>query len=129
MSPIAIDARKLKKVDLRHLSWFQITTEAVLQFRHRKISDPDQAWLLGELIAYLENDKSGAGGFEDMGDKWVTVREEARARTLNTNSKGARDVPRRWEQFSEHLAMVLEQELGRDVAVVSVQEAGASRAS
>lgn len=118
VSPIAIDVRKTKKVSLRHLSWFQVTTEAVLQHRHRKVSDPDQAWLLGELIAYLENEKSGAGGFEDMGDQWVTVRDEARARTLNANSKGAREIARRWEQYAEYLAMVLEQELGRDVTVV-----------
>lgn len=118
VSPINADPRRTKKVALRHLSWFQVTTEAVLQHRHRKVSDPDQAWLLGELIAYLEDDKSGAGGFEDMGDQWVTVREEARAKTLNANSKGARDVARRWEQFAEYLAMVLEQDLGRDVSVV-----------
>ncbi len=117
VSPLSIDVRKTKKVDLRHLSWFQVTTEAVLQHRHRKVSDPDQAWLLGELIAYLENEKSGAGGFEDMGDQWVTVRDEARARTLNANSKGAREIARRWEQYAEYLAMVLEQELGRDVTV------------
>lgn len=118
VSPINVDVRKTKKVDLRHLSWFQVTTEAVLQHRHRKLSDPDQAWLLGELIYYLENDKSGAGGFDDMGDQWVTVREEARSRTLNANSKGARDVTRRWEQFAEHLSMILEQDLGKDVTVV-----------
>lgn len=117
VSPLTIDPRKTRKVDLRHLSWFQVTTEAVLQHRHRKVSDPDQAWLLGELIAYLEHERSGAGGFEDMGDQWVTVREDARAKTLNANSKGARDVARRWEQFAEHLSMVLEQDLGRDVTV------------
>jgi hypothetical protein len=87
ISPIAVDVRKTKKVALRHLPWFQVTTEAVLQHRHRKLSDPDQAWLLGELIAYLENEKSGAGGFEDMGDQWVTVRDEARARTLNATPR------------------------------------------
>jgi hypothetical protein len=116
-SPITVDARKTKRVDLRHLSWYQVTTEAILQHRHRKLSDPDQAWLLGELIEYLENDKSGAGGFDDMGDQWVTVRDEAKARTLNANSKGAREVARRWEQFSEYLSLVLEQYLGRDVTV------------
>lgn len=118
VSPINVDARKTKKVDLRHLSWFQVTTEAVMQHRHRKVADPDQAWLVGELIAYLENERSGAGGFEDMGDQWVTVREEVRSRTLNVNSKGAREVARRWEQFAEHQSMILEQDLGRDVTVV-----------
>lgn len=118
ITSLNIDARKTRKVALRHLSWFQVTTEAVLQSRHQKVSDPDQAWLLRELIAYLEHEKSGAGGFADMGDLWVTVRDAARARTLNMNSKGAREVTRRWEQFAEYLSMVLEQELGRDVIVL-----------
>jgi len=30
-------------------------TEAIEQHRHRGISDPDQAWILGELIAYLDS--------------------------------------------------------------------------
>ena len=55
-SPIAIDARKLKKVALRHLSWWQLMTEARVEHKHRGISDPDQAWILGELIAYLDHD-------------------------------------------------------------------------
>ena len=55
-SPLSIDPRKLKKVSLWHLSWWRILTEAITQSRHRRISDPDQAWILEELIAYLDNE-------------------------------------------------------------------------
>src|SRR5688572_3280457 len=46
-SPIAIDLRKAKKVALRHLSWWQVMTEARIQHKHRGIADTDQAWILG----------------------------------------------------------------------------------
>jgi hypothetical protein len=114
-SPLAIDARKTRKVLLRHLSWWQVMTEARVQHQHRKISDPDQAWILGELIAYLDHERAGAGGFEDMGDKWVAVRDGAREGTLKSSDPGVKDVASRWEQFVEYIALGLTQDLGKTV--------------
>jgi hypothetical protein len=117
-SPLAVDPRKLKKVTLRHLSWWQVMTEARVEREHRGISDPDQAWILGELIAYLDHQKAGAGGFEDMGEKWVAVRDGARQGSLRSTDAGVRDVVRRWEQFVQYVALGLCQQLGRNVSPV-----------
>lgn len=117
--PVAVDGRKLRRVDLRHLSWWRILTEAVMQHQHRGIKDPDQAWILGELIAYLEHEKSGAIGFEDMGQHWVQVRNSARDGTVRIADPGVRDVVDRWEQFMEYLCLGLSQDLG--VQVTSAQ--------
>src|SRR5918999_3335721 len=73
-SPVDVDRRKLRSVALVHRSWWRIITEAIVRHRHRGVSDPDQAWILGELIAYMDHEASGAGGFRDMGEKWVGVR-------------------------------------------------------
>lgn len=117
-SPLAIDPRKMRKVPLRHLSWWQVMTEARVQHDHRGIADTDQAWILGELIAYLDHEKAGAGGFNDMGDSWVGVRDGARQHTLRMADKGVRDVASRWEQFVQYLALGLCQTLGRNVEAV-----------
>src|SRR6266540_718352 len=114
-SPFSIDPRKLKKVALRHLSWWKAMTEARVEHVHRGVSDPDQAWILGELIAYLDHERAGAGGFDDMGDKWVAVREGGRQSTLKASDAGVRDVASRWEQFVEYLSLGLTQDLGRQV--------------
>ena len=98
-----------------HLSWWAIVTEAVLQHRFRGIEDPDQAWILGELIAYLDHENAGAGGFQDMGDRWVKVREAARQGTLRAAAPEVRVIAERWEHFLEYLALGLAQDLGRDV--------------
>ncbi len=113
--PVEVDGRKLRRVALVHLSWWRILTEAVLQHQHRGVKDPDQAWILNELIAYLAHEKSGAVGFEDMGKQWVTVRNAARDGTIRATDPGVRDVVDRWEQFMEYLCLSLSQELGVQV--------------
>lgn len=114
-SPIAIDAKKLKKIALRHLSWWQLMTDARVEHKHRGVTDPDQAWILGELIAYLDHERAGAGGFDDMGDRWVAVRDGAREATLKPSDAGVRDVAARWEQLIGYLSLGLTQDLGRQV--------------
>ena len=88
-NPVSVDKRKLRTVQLRHLSWWRVLTEAIVQHRHHGIADPDQAWILGELIAYLDHQNSGASGFQDMGDKWVTVRNAAANGTLRAADREA----------------------------------------
>ncbi|WP_431473337.1 hypothetical protein [Ornithinimicrobium sp. W1665] len=64
--PTKVDKRKLRKVAIHHWSWSLLLSTAVVQKEHRGVSDPEQAWILGELIRYLEHPKSGAMEFEDM---------------------------------------------------------------
>jgi hypothetical protein len=114
-SPVSVNGQKLHKVKLWHLSWWRILTEAVVQSRYRGVSDPDQAWILRELIHYLSSEASGVAGFEDMGKEWVSVRTAAHDGTLRKGDIRARQVTERWEQFTEYLCLSLSQELGRNV--------------
>jgi hypothetical protein len=117
-SPVRVDGRKLRTTRLLHMSWWRVITEAVVQHRFRGVSDPDQAWILGELIAYLDHEASGASGFTDMGPSWVAVRDAAHAGTLRAADPEARDVCERWDQFVEYLALGLAQDLGAEVTVM-----------
>jgi hypothetical protein len=114
-SPLRVDRRKLRGVNLYHLSWWRIITEAIVQHRFRGVTDPDQAWVLGELIAYLDDERSGASGFEDMGENWVKVRTGAAEGTLRATNPDVQDVAERWDQFVAYLSLGLAQDLGRDV--------------
>jgi hypothetical protein len=114
-SPVSVDRRKLRSTALFHFSWWRVLTEAVVQQRYRGISDPDQEWVLRELIHYLSSEASGAIGFEDMGEDWVGIRKAGRDGTIRVGDKGARSVAERWDQFSSALALSLSQELGANV--------------
>jgi hypothetical protein len=122
--PVDVDRRKLRRVALHHMSWAEVLTIAVQQRVHRGVSDPDQAWILGELIRYLEHPRSGALDFSDMGPSWVAVREAIAAGTLRVNDRGLAEVISRWEQLLRFAALRLGRELGADVQVlVSRREA------
>ncbi len=117
--PLPVSKSKTKKVDLHHYSWVAVTTEALIQQDFRGVSDPDQEWILGELIAYLENPQSGAMQFEDMGPHWVRVRDGARELgLLRPSDEGVADVVTRWEQFIQYLSLSLSRRLGVKVKQV-----------
>jgi hypothetical protein len=116
--PTTVDKRRLRKVSLYHYSWAEILTLAVQHRVYRGISDPEQAWILGELIRYLEYPKSGALDFSDMGEAWTTVRDSVQAGTLRSSDKGLPDVLVRWEQLLQFTALRMGRELGADVQVL-----------
>ena len=110
--PVNVDKRKTRKVDLQHLSWSRIHTEAIIQHQNHEVSDPDQAWLLSEFIRYIEDAKSGALDFEDMGPSWVTVRNGAAAQTLRANDPETPAVVARFDQLLAFCGMQLSRHLG-----------------
>jgi hypothetical protein len=110
--PVAVDKRKVRKVGLFHLSWSRIHTEALIQQTTHAVSDPDQAWLLSEFIRYIEDPKSGALDFDDMGPSWVSVRNAAAQQTLRANDKETLDVVTRFDQLMAFCGMELSRRLG-----------------
>lgn len=115
--PTTVDRRKLRRVALHHWSWADVLSTAVVQKEHRGVSDPEQAWILGELIRYLEHPKSGALEFDDMGPDWVTLREAVTAGTLRPNDKSIPDVSARFDALLRFAALHLGRRLGTDVLV------------
>lgn len=110
--PYKVTGQKIGKLTVRHLSWWQVLTEAIIQQRFRGVDDPDQAWTLEEMIRFLTDDRSGAGGFLGMGESWVKVRDGARDGTLPSSGAEALSASARWEQLVEYLCLNLSQELG-----------------
>ena len=106
------------RVQVYHLSWTAIASAALRIKRHRGVSDPEQAYLLEELIRYLEHPGSGALDFSDMGRHWVKVRDGAREGTLSKRTEGVEDVAARWDQLIRFAALKLSAEIGEDVSPV-----------
>lgn len=113
--PIEVDKRKLRRVSLQHWSWVNVLTEAIVQEHHRGVSDPDQAYILKELIRYLKDQRSGAASFGDMGPGWTAVRDGARQNTLRRGADEVRQVTARWDDLIRYLGLELTAVLGENV--------------
>lgn len=116
--PTTVDRRKLRKVQLHHWSWTEVLAEAVMQKEHRGVADPDQAWILGELIRYLEHPRSGALEFEDMSEAWVSVRDAVSTGTLRPTNKGVGEVAARFDALLRFASLRLGRQLGAEVTPV-----------
>lgn len=116
--PTVVDKRKIKNVQMHHLSWTEVLAAAVMQKEYRGVADPDQAWILGELIRYLEHPKSGAVEFTDMGPSWVSVRDAVSSGTLRKTDKDAAQVAARFDALLRYATLKLGQRLGADVTQV-----------
>ena len=116
--PVEVDRRKLAKVGLFHISWAEVLHEAQMVLTHRGVEDSLQAWLLHELVRYLQHPRSGASGFEDMGPSWVAVRESVAAGTLRAGDRKTPAVADAWTRLIRHLSLRLTAELGVNVAHV-----------
>lgn len=103
------------KTDVHHLSWWRILTEARRSEHEKRIADPDQAWLLGELIRYLADERSGCAALDGMGSHWTKVRDSVRAQTIAIRDPTLAAVVQRWEQLVEYIGLLLSQELETDV--------------
>lgn len=110
-----LKVRTNSKVQVHHYSWTALLSMCEVIKEHHGVDDPDQAWILGELIRYLRHPNSGATAFDDMGPDWVAVRDAARDHAVRRNDPAARDIAHRWDQLLRFAALRLEADIGQPV--------------
>lgn len=115
---VKIDGRRKHKVALRHLSWAEVAHHAQLLIRHEGVGDRAHAWLLEELLRYLQHENSGCHGFQNMGSAWVPVRRGIDDETLCQGDPRALEVVESWERLIRQVSLGLGGELGQKVLPV-----------
>ena len=113
-----LDARKTRSVGLEHWSWARIIKDAIVEHEHKGVKDSDQAWVLSELVRFLQHDASGANDFEDMGPDWVGVREAVSNGTISSNDPRLLGVVQNFESLTRFVAFRLSARLGVQVSEV-----------
>lgn len=107
-----LHVQKNSPVQVSHLSWVRILSTALRLKNHKGVDDPEQAWILGELIRYLEHPASGVLQMADMGSKWAAVRDGARSGTLNRRSEGLSEIAGKIDELHTFAALMLSSEIG-----------------
>ncbi|MBD0737168.1 TerD family protein [Streptomyces sp. CBMA29] len=115
---VKIDGRRKHKVALWHLSWAEVTHQAQMLIRHEGVGNAAHAWLLRELLYYLQHENSGCHGFQNMGPAWVPVRRGIDEETLCEGDPRAVDVVANWERLIRQVCLRLGGELGQKVLPV-----------
>ncbi|MEV4680187.1 TerD family protein [Streptomyces kurssanovii] len=121
---VRTDGRRKHKVTLWHLSWAEVAHQAQLLIRHEGVGNATHAWLLQELLHYLQHENSGCHGFQNMGPAWVPVRNGIDAETLCQGDPRALEVVESWEQLVRQVCLRLGGELGRKALPVQRAKRG-----
>ncbi|WP_434600333.1 TerD family protein [Streptomyces sp. A5-4] len=115
---VRIDGRRKHKVALWHLSWAEVTHQAQMLINHEGVRHESQAWLLRELLHYLQHDNSGCHGFQNMGPAWVPVRRGIDEETLCAGDARTVLVVESWERLIRQVCLRLGGEIGEKVVPV-----------
>ncbi|MEV0023687.1 TerD family protein [Streptomyces atroolivaceus] len=121
---VRIDGRRKHKVALWHLSWAEVAHQAQMLIRHEGVDNATHAWLLQELLHYLQHEHSGCHGFQNMGAAWVPVRKGIDDETLCQGDPRATEVIESWERLVRQVCLRLGGELGQKVLPVQRAKRG-----
>ncbi|MEU1467282.1 TerD family protein [Streptomyces sp. NPDC005761] len=121
---VKTDGRRKHKVALRHLSWAEVAHQAHMLIRHEGVGNAAHAWLLQELLHYLQHENSGCHGFQNMGPSWVPVRNGIDTETLCQGDARAVEVVESWERLIRQVCLRLGGELGRKTLPVQRAQRG-----
>ena len=110
--PITVNKTKTKKVNLFHFSWVSLVSKAILIEATKGVDDPEQVFILEELVRYLQSDSSGVSPFNSMGQNWkdicIQVQQGA---PISRNSSETLDVINNWHQLLRYNSLIMSQKL------------------
>ncbi|MYS11228.1 hypothetical protein GTW71_33465 [Streptomyces sp. SID6041] len=121
---VKTDGRRKHKVSLWHLSWAEVAHQAQMLIRHEGVGNAAHAWLLQELLHYLQHENSGCHGFQNMGPSWVPVRNGIDTETLCQGDPRAVEVVESWERLIRQVCLRLGGELGQKALPVQRAKRG-----
>ena len=116
--PVAVSGTLTRKVNLHHWSWMYILTEAQILIDNNKISNPEQQYILKELVQFLTDDSLVVNGFEQMPDAWKEVASKSKhGEFFRPSEKKIQEVIGAWHQEGRDISLILSRLLGSQVHI------------
>lgn len=116
--PVAVNKLKLRSVDLYHFSWLAILTKARLLAEDKSVDDPEQAFILAELIRYLSHESCGVYEMTRLGKEWRDVCTKVQNGTpLARGDQETTAIVSQWHQLTRYLALELSVSIRKAVDV------------
>lgn len=117
--PLVIAKSKTKAVELYHFSWLSLKSKGVLLTSTKEVEDPEQAYILSELVRYLDHDSSGITSLTKMPALWKELCSSVQNGVpLNKTADFLTDSVSGWHQLLRHLSLNLSMSIGQPVDIV-----------
>jgi len=116
--PLTINKNKTRSVELYHFSWLSLKSKAVLLMGNKSVDDPEQAYILSELVRYLDHDSSGVSSLTKMSSEWKEICNSIQqGANLSKNSELVKSSVSDWHQLLRHLSLNLSMLIAQPVDI------------
>lgn len=114
--PVKVSKSKTKHVSLHHFSWLSLESEAILLSENKVVDDPEQAYVLNELVRFLQHSESGVTSLTNMGTAWKIICNKIQQDAyLKDSDPALHEVIGSWHQLLRYLAIKLSIAVGKPV--------------
>lgn len=113
--PISVAKQKLRTTELYHFSWLSLVSKALLLSEGKSITDPEQAFVLQELVRYLQHSSSGVTSLTRLGSSWKDVCGEVQQGMGLRKTAPVAETVGSWHQLVRYLAIQLSTAVGKPV--------------
>lgn len=112
--PIKVNKNKTRAVGLFHFSWLSIISRSILLIDSKTVEDAEQAYLLRELIRFLEDSASGISSAVRMSSDWRDTCDTVHQGTqLKKADSAVAEAVADWHQLVRYLSIQLSVKLGQ----------------
>ena len=116
--PYSVPKRLTNHVELFHISWVSVRTQASLILRDNEEVSPEQAFILKEMVRYFEHPSSGVKGFDQMNSEWhslvLGVRNDQQ---FKRSSPEIENTVASWHQEERDVCLILSSRIGKQVDI------------
>lgn len=116
--PVKLKKTLTKSVNLFHWSWTFILTQAIYSLDVTQDIDPEQKYILKEMIRYFEHDSTGVKQFTSMNKEWreLCLQVKADAPLIKTSDAVINTIGA-WQQETKDISLFLTQYLKAPVSI------------
>ena len=117
ISPASVPKTLLRKTGLYHWSWPWLTTQCEILYLQKAVDDPEQAFLLEQLLDFLRHPSTGVERFTMMGPNWKSVVQDVTNRSvLKKNAPEVREAVESWFEETRDLSLHISTDIGVQVS-------------
>lgn len=130
LHPTSVNKSFLKYVSLFHFSWASILTTAFLLAAAKKspFENDDEAYIISELIRYLEHPNSGRIPLDQMNQDWPKIVANVQAgHPVNSKAPEIQEMISAWHQESRDVALSMTRKLKEPVLLAITRSKLADR--
>jgi hypothetical protein len=121
--PVTVNKIKIRTVDLFHFSWLSLLSKATIMSETKNINDKEQAFVLRELVRYLDHPYSGVSAMSAMNTEWKDLCTQIQqGAVLKKNAPEIESSAISWQQLLRYISLEL------SMATNSMVEVALSRA-